>query len=211
MQEEKLVDVQFVASKLDVNPRTVLRMVERGELPAIKIAHRLRFRPTDLDTYLRTRLASPSISPMPRADARSSHPTFSQGEWTDPEEDAPLSIADGQTRPHATPHTRNTIHTTGAQGTRPSKEALQLEIEQQRLEIAREKLALQAQFLALHRKHMDHALETANKAISLLPPEADPQIKSTLLQSLLPRLFLPDYASGLESLTRAGNANETRV
>src|SRR5215471_15609264 len=64
MQEDKLLDVQAVADRLDVNPRTVLRMVERGELLAIKVAHRLRFRPSDLENYLRNHLytSSPSLN-----------------------------------------------------------------------------------------------------------------------------------------------------
>jgi len=36
MEEEKLLDVQHVAARLDLNPRTIIRMVERGELRAFK-------------------------------------------------------------------------------------------------------------------------------------------------------------------------------
>ena len=43
MQEGELLDVQTVAARLNVNPRTVLRMVGREEIPAIRVARRLRF------------------------------------------------------------------------------------------------------------------------------------------------------------------------
>ena len=58
MQEEKLLDVQHVAARLDLNPRTIMRMVERGELQAFKVGHRLRFRPADLERYLHTHLST---------------------------------------------------------------------------------------------------------------------------------------------------------
>ncbi len=50
----ELLDVQEVAARLRVNPRTVLRMADRGELPGIKVARRWRFRSSDLDTYLQS-------------------------------------------------------------------------------------------------------------------------------------------------------------
>src|SRR5712691_8776998 len=53
MQDE-LLDVQEVAARLRVNPRTVLRMADRGELPGVKVARRWRFRSSDLDTYLQS-------------------------------------------------------------------------------------------------------------------------------------------------------------
>jgi excisionase family DNA binding protein len=53
MQNE-LLDVQEVAARLRVNPRTVLRMADRGELLGIKVARRWRFRSSDLDTYLQS-------------------------------------------------------------------------------------------------------------------------------------------------------------
>ncbi len=51
---DELLDVQEVAARLRVNPRTVLRMADRGELPGIKVARRWRFRSSDLDTYLQS-------------------------------------------------------------------------------------------------------------------------------------------------------------
>src|SRR5947208_10289489 len=56
--EDEMLDVQSVADLLNVNPRTVLRMVEREELPAIRVARRFRFRRSDLEHYLRTHLST---------------------------------------------------------------------------------------------------------------------------------------------------------
>src|SRR6202035_2715424 len=79
MPEENLLDVQHVAERLDVNPRTVLRMVERGDLPAFKVSHRLRFRPVDLEKYLQSNLSTttPIVDPTPPQS------TQAQGEWFD--------------------------------------------------------------------------------------------------------------------------------
>lgn len=52
-QEEELLKVQDVAARLHINTRTVLRMVERGELDAVKVARSWRFRPRDIDAYLK--------------------------------------------------------------------------------------------------------------------------------------------------------------
>lgn len=56
----ELLDVNEVAARLRVNPRTVLRMADRGELPGIKVARRWRFRSSDLDTYLQSYQSSSS-------------------------------------------------------------------------------------------------------------------------------------------------------
>src|SRR5215467_8898971 len=60
--EDEMLDVQSVADLLHVNPRTVLRMVEREELPAIRVARRFRFRRSDLEHYLRTHLSTATSS-----------------------------------------------------------------------------------------------------------------------------------------------------
>ena len=52
-QEDELLKVQDVADRLHVNSRTILRMVERGELDAVKVARSWRFRPRDIDAYLK--------------------------------------------------------------------------------------------------------------------------------------------------------------
>lgn len=53
---DELLDVQDVAARLRVNPRTVLRMAERGDLVAAKVARRWRFRMSDVDEYLQTQI-----------------------------------------------------------------------------------------------------------------------------------------------------------
>jgi len=61
-QEEELLKVQDVAERLQVNARTVLRMVERGELDAVRVARNWRFRPRDIDAYLRKQHTGPAVA-----------------------------------------------------------------------------------------------------------------------------------------------------
>jgi len=49
---EKLLTLYEVAAYLRLNKFTVYRMVERGELPAIKVANQWRFKEKDLDKWL---------------------------------------------------------------------------------------------------------------------------------------------------------------
>ena len=77
-------------------------------------------------------------------------------------------------------------------GTRDDlKEFVQLELEKQRLELEQKKLELQKQQLDLHTRRIDHALETADRLVNMLPPEIDTATKVTLLQTLLPGLLPP--------------------
>ncbi len=161
MQEGELLDVQTVAARLNVNPRTVLRMVGREELPAIRVARRLRFRPDDLEAYLQTHLSNLSSS----EDVQSEH--FLQ-------EQQHLGVTGLQSH-----------------GGRFKKELVQLELEKQRLELEQKKLELQKQQLDLHTRRIDHALETADRLVNMLPPEVDTATKVTLLQILLPGLLPP--------------------
>lgn len=59
-----LLDARTVADRLQVNKRTVLRMVQRRELPAVKVGRQWRFHSDDLDAYLvqRQRRAAFQIS-----------------------------------------------------------------------------------------------------------------------------------------------------
>ena len=59
---EPLVDAATVAAYLSIDPATVYRLVDRGDLPGIAIAPRVvRFRPEDVRAYVerRTRKAAP--------------------------------------------------------------------------------------------------------------------------------------------------------
>lgn len=197
MQEDKLLDVQSVADRLDVNPRTVLRMVERGELPAIKVAHRLRFQRSDLENYLRNHLSTSS----PSQNGDSSNHAFAevgellQDERQDNDElEVPEQAGDIEPGPAPKEH----AHLLGGQSARRSKQATQLELERQRLEIEEKKLGLQKQLLELQARRIDHALDAANKLVSLFP-EIDAKTKITLLQSLLPTLMPPEQSKGLEA------------
>ncbi|GAC1568697.1 MAG: hypothetical protein NVS3B14_18820 [Ktedonobacteraceae bacterium] len=186
MQEEKLLDVQHVAERLDVNPRTVLRMVERGELPAFKVSHRLRFRPADLEKYLQSNLSTASTSsivdPAPPLNMHERDNWFNAG-------------ADNRAN-HAvnTPTTlKDMTSNDDARASRRSKLASQLKMERQRLEIAQKEVDLQKQLLDLHTRRIDHALDAADRMVSLLPPEIDSSTKTSFIQSLLPGLLLPEH------------------
>lgn len=61
-QEDELLKVQDVADRLHVNSRTVLRMVERGELDAVKVARSWRFRPRDINAYLKKNHTGSSVA-----------------------------------------------------------------------------------------------------------------------------------------------------
>jgi excisionase family DNA binding protein len=189
MQESELLDVQAVAARLNVNPRTVLRMVGREELTAIRVARRLRFRPGDLETYLQTHLST-SYSP---------------------EQPEPVQLLPAEMQEHAAEGLREQQQglSTGIQGLggRHSKEFIQLELEKQRLELEQKKLELQKQLLELHTRRIDYALDTADRLVNMLPPEADAGTKAALLQTLLPGLLPPGQGHSLESALLALKTN----
>lgn len=183
MQDGELLDVQTVAARLNVNPRTVLRMVGREEIPAIRVARRLRFRPGDLETYLQTHLSNAtSTEHVQPVQLLQEHAVEGLREQQQP---GPMGIR-------------------GQRGRR-SKEFVQLELEKQRLEVEQKKLELQKQLLELHTRRIDHALDTADRLVHMLPPEADAGTKAALLQTLLPGLLPPgqnlSYDSALIALS----------
>jgi excisionase family DNA binding protein len=60
---EPLVDAATVAAYLSIDPATVYRLADRGDLPGIALAPRVvRFRPEDVRAFLdrRTRRAAPA-------------------------------------------------------------------------------------------------------------------------------------------------------
>ena len=190
MEEEKLLDVQHVAARLDLNPRTIIRMVERGELRAFKVGHRLRFRPADLERYLHTHLSTSA----PIDDAYSPAPPqvqhFPSDDWFDNEEES-VFVTPAQTVAALKEHALMPGNST----TRRSKQAVQLELEKQKLEIEQKKLELEKQWLELHTKRIDHALESATRAVNMLntlPPEVDPHTRTLFLKSLLPGILQPE-------------------
>ena len=59
---EDLRTVEEVARYLGRHPETVRRMAARGELPSIKFARSLRFRPEDVDRYVSEHLRYPDVA-----------------------------------------------------------------------------------------------------------------------------------------------------
>jgi len=54
MDDRKLLTVEQLAERLAVNQMTVRRMVNRGQLPAVRIGRAIRFRPADVDAFLKS-------------------------------------------------------------------------------------------------------------------------------------------------------------
>ena len=50
-----LLRVNDVAALLSIGRRTVYTLVGSGELPAVRVGTRMRFRPEDVDAYLNAR------------------------------------------------------------------------------------------------------------------------------------------------------------
>ena len=191
-QEDEMLDVQSVADQLHVNPRTVLRMVEREELPAIRVARRFRFRRSDLEDYLRTHLsAAPSsqnektvkhiTTDVEEPTEEAEHEDFDVPTW--PRDEASGSLLKEPTRSY------------GAQSAKLRKQAAQLEIEQKLLEIEKQRLALRKEDLS----RIDQALAIADRLVNMLQPEADAKTKATLLQTVLPTILQPEQSQSLES------------
>jgi excisionase family DNA binding protein len=183
--EDELFDVKYVAALLHVNQRTVLRMVERKELPAIMVSRRFRFRRSDLDNYLRTHLY-PSSSSQNGKTARHIIP-----ETVELSQEAEQEVSDVPTQPGdvASESTlKEQTRSLGAQSAKLRKQAAQLEIEKQWLALRREDLGL-----------IDQALATADRIVNMLQPEADAKTKASLLQTLLPSILQPGQSRSLES------------
>jgi excisionase family DNA binding protein len=190
--EDEMLDVQSVADLLSVNPRTVLRMVEREELPAIRIARRFRFRRSDLDHYLRTHLSTAHSSQngktvkhiVPDAVVRHEEPDQEEFDGAPgPRDDTGGSLLKEQARSF------------GAQSAKLRKQAAQLELEQKLLEIEKQRLALRKEDLS----RIDQALAVADRLVNMLQPEADAKTKATLLQTVLPTILQPEQSRSLES------------
>lgn len=204
-KEDELLDVQYIAARLHVNPRTVLRMVEREELPAIRVARRLRFRRSDLEKYLRTHLYTSSSSQIGKSAKQIIPETVELSqEAEDDEPDIPAQPGDVASESAVKEQARSL----GVQGAKLRKQAAQLEIEQKLLEIEQKRLDLQKQHLELHTRRINHALDTASRMVSMLHPEADAKTKAFLLQSLLPGLLQLDYNEGLVSALSASQTGE---
>lgn len=190
--EDEMLDVQSVADLLHVNPRTVLRMVEREELPAIRVARRFRFRRSDLDNYLHTHLSTASSSQNGKT---AKHITPDAMEPPEEIEHETSGVATGP-RDHAGgPMLKEQARSFGAQSAKLRKQAAQLEIEQKILEIEQQRLALRMEDLS----RIDQALALADRLVNKLQPDADAKTKATLLQTVLPTILQPEQSRSLES------------
>lgn len=190
--EDDLLDVQSVADRLHVNPRTVLRMVERKELPAIRVARRFRFRRSDLEKYLRTHLSTSTSSQNGKTVKHIIPETVELTQEAEQEEsDVPTRPGDVASESPLKEQTRSF----GAQSAKLRKQVAQLEIEQKLLEIEKQRLALRREDLG----RIDQALATANRLVNMLQPEADAKTKASLLQTLLPSILQPGQSRSLES------------
>jgi len=55
---DDILDAKEVAKILRVNPRTIVRLAERGELPAFRVGDLWRFRRIDVEEYINRQLRS---------------------------------------------------------------------------------------------------------------------------------------------------------
>jgi excisionase family DNA binding protein len=190
--EDEMLDVQSVADLLHVNPRTVLRMVEREELPAIRVARRFRFRRSDLQHYLHTHLSTATSSQNGKTVKHITPEAVEPIEETEEEEfDLPAGPRDDSNGSLLKEQAR----ALGTQSAKLRKQAAQLEIEQKLLEIEKQRLELRKEDLS----RIDQALAIADRLVNMLQPEADAKTKATLLQSLLPTILQPEQSKSLES------------
>ena len=61
---EPLIDATAAGRLLNCCPQTVKRMAERGEIPALRIGNRWKFRAAELDVWMRNKLMS-ACQPCP--------------------------------------------------------------------------------------------------------------------------------------------------
>jgi len=190
--EDEMLDVQSVADLLHVNPRTVLRMVEREELPAIRVARRFRFRRSDLEYYLRTHLSTAPLSQNGKTARHITPDVMEPAEEIDQEE---FDVSTGPRDDASGPLLKEQARLLGAQSAKLRKQAAQLELEQKLLEIEKQRLELRKEDLS----RIDQALAIADRLVNMLQPEADAKTKAILLQTVLPTILQPEQSRSLES------------
>jgi len=57
---EELINTKTLGKLLGIHWRTVIRMVERGELPGYKVGEQWRFKRSEIEDYLRSRRYPPA-------------------------------------------------------------------------------------------------------------------------------------------------------
>ncbi|HVB24904.1 MAG TPA: helix-turn-helix domain-containing protein [Ktedonobacteraceae bacterium] len=158
---EALLDVQDVAERLKLNPRTVIRMAERGDLAAAKVARRWRFRARDVDEYLQSQIEE-------------NMPDEKQGRQVKYQWSIPSPVEENS---HG-----------AAQITDISKRDFQLATVKQRLELEKQRLELQKEKLDLKTKRIDDALEMVDMLQPDINADKKAELLQSLLQNLLRQL-----------------------
>jgi excisionase family DNA binding protein len=74
VSDEALMDTADVAKYLKMHAKTIVSMVERGELKAYKVGRHWRYRKSDIDAYLEARQSTP------RADEQQKGPSKDESE-----------------------------------------------------------------------------------------------------------------------------------
>jgi excisionase family DNA binding protein len=208
--EDDLLDVQYIAARLKVNPRTVLRMVEREELPAIRVARRLRFRRSDLEHYLATHLST-SSSATNESDKQIIAEAAVPANEAHIEDKEIESIFTAQLEPTPEVTAKEEIPLVAIQSTRLREQVAELEVQKKRLELEQKKLDLHKQHLDLHTRRIDHALDAVDRMVNLLPAEVDATTKVRFLQTLLPEVLSSSAGTNASSISFAparGNEEE---
>lgn len=161
IMHEALLNVQDVATRLKLNPRTVIRMAERGDLTAAKVARRWRFRESDVDTYLQSQ-----IEEKQGHGAKYQQPVTVQGDKIDLVETQNIEVGKRELQLAAVKQ--------------------RLELEKQRLELQKEKLDLKTKRIedALEVVDMLQPDINADKKAELLQ-----SLLQNLLQQLDPALL----------------------
>ena len=67
MRDEAFLTTEEVLEYLQVNLRTVYRLIKAGKIPAVRVGRQWRFRRTDIDAWLTTQQASASAATAERS------------------------------------------------------------------------------------------------------------------------------------------------
>ena len=178
-------------------------MADRKELTALRVGKRWRFRPGDLDAYLRMQVHAASSPQNTRYDTllnseigKRTHEDMRTGTAKDAKldhQDQQLEADTSLEKP-----TAQSVLTTRAQTRQIEQERAELQkqealliMEKRHLELEKQRLELQKEQLELHTQRIDKALETAHRVINMLPPDIDAKTKAMRLQTLLPDLLQP--------------------
>lgn len=179
--EDDVLEVQEVADQLRVNARTVLRLLEKGDLKAIKVGRQWRVRRSELERYLEGE--SPSASVLDTTATLTTLQVASAGRTAS--ESATKSAVPRGPGLFSSRGRASQIETSAEEA---SKTATafdeEITIKKQRLEM------------------MNEALDTANKLVEMLHPDADDRTRAQHLQELLPRLLPSSINEDLASLLR---------